>query len=121
MAAHAVTSYADGSFAIPTLPRSLADHTKHARHYGTEAVYESAEAEGHGPRTLARLRIELDAIDGKPRQVHGFTVKAKRRRRSSEETKAAAEALSVEGLVPAAIASKLGIGEKRTRELLRSL
>jgi hypothetical protein len=115
---HEIEHFADGSFAIPTLPHTLKSYVRHAAQFGTDGVYESAEMEGHGPQALARLRIELDSLE-LGRKVGRYTV-GKRRRRSAEETKAAVQALSVDGLVPLAIAGKLGISKKRVMEYLRA-
>lgn len=49
---------------------------------------------------------------------HGFKI-GKRRRRSSDETRAAALALSVDGFVPKAIADKLGISDCTVRGYLK--
>jgi hypothetical protein len=118
MIVHELEHYEDGRLAIPTLPQTLKTYVRHAAQFGTESVYETAEMEGHGSQTLARLRIELDAIEA-GRKSGRFTI-GKRRRRSAEETRAAVEALSVDGLVPLAIAGKLGISETRVREHLRA-
>jgi hypothetical protein len=83
---------------------------RHARSFGTECVYETGEQEGLVSADLARLRIELDELDAGRKSKHGFSI-GKRRRRSSDETRAAALALSVDGFVPKAIADKLGISD----------
>jgi hypothetical protein len=99
---------------------TLQEYVRHAELFGTECVYETALEEGHGPRTLARLRVELDSIEASRKSRRGFTI-GKRRRRPKAETRAAVEVLSLEGLVPSAIAHKLGISEKATKEHLRAL
>jgi DNA-binding NarL/FixJ family response regulator len=91
---------------------------RHARSFGTECVYETGEQEGLPSADLARLRIELDELDAGRKSKHGFSI-GKRRRRSSEETRAAALALSVDGFVPKAIADKLGISDRTVRGYLK--
>jgi hypothetical protein len=115
---HEIEHYEDGRFAIPTLTHAVKSYHRHAEQFGTEAVYETTEMEGHGEQALARLRIELDALEA-GRKAGRFTV-GKRRRRSAEETRAAVEALSVDGLVPLAIAGKLGISKRRVMAYLRA-
>jgi hypothetical protein len=72
---------------------------RHARSFGTECVYETGEQEGLPSADLARLRIELDELEAGRKSKLGFSI-GKRRRRSSDETRAAALALSVDGFVP---------------------
>jgi DNA-directed RNA polymerase specialized sigma24 family protein len=91
--------------------------TRHARLFGTECVYETGEQEGLPSADLARLRIELDELHVGRKSKHGFSI-GKRRRRSSDETRAAALALSVDGFVPKAIADKLGISDRTVRGYL---
>jgi DNA-binding NarL/FixJ family response regulator len=67
---------------------------------------------------LARLRIELDELDAGRKSKHGFSI-GKRRRRSADETREAAVALSVDGFVPKAIADKLGISDRTVRSYLK--
>ena len=69
---------------------------RHASLFGTECVYETGEQEGLPNADLARLRIELDELDAGRKSRLGFSI-GKRRRRSSDETRAAALALSVDG------------------------
>jgi hypothetical protein len=90
---------------------------RHARLFGTECVYETGK-EGLPSADLARLRIELDELDAGRKSKHGFSI-GKRRRRSSDETRAAALALSVDGFVPKAIADKLGISDPTVRGYLK--
>jgi hypothetical protein len=114
---HHVVQYADGSFDLPTLPRpTLKDFIRHARKFGTECVYETAEMY-LGGKALGRLRIELDAIEA-GRKSGGFTV-GKRRRRSKQETIAAVLALSEDGLVRSAIPDRLGLSDSRVKQYLR--
>jgi hypothetical protein len=117
--AHPVVHYEDG-FRIPSLPVTLTGLIRHARLFGTESVYETAVMERLPKANLARLRIELDAIDAGRKSSHGYTV-GKRRRRSSDETRDAVLALSVDGLVPAAIADKLGLSDRSVRRYLREM
>jgi hypothetical protein len=91
---------------------------RHASLFGTECVYETGEQEGLSNADLARLHIELDELDANLKSKHGFSI-GKRRRRSSDETRAAALALSVDGFVPKAIADKLGISDRTVRGYLR--
>jgi len=91
---------------------------RHARLFGTECVYETAEQEGLSSADLARLRIELDELEAGRKSKHGFSI-GKRRRRSSDETRDAALALSVDGFVPKAIADKLGISDRTVRGYLK--
>jgi hypothetical protein len=91
---------------------------RHAHFFGTECVYESGEQEGLASADLARLRIELDELDAGRKSKHGFSI-GKRRRRSSDETREAALALSVDGFVPKAIADKLGISDRTVRGYLK--
>jgi hypothetical protein len=91
---------------------------RHARLFGTECVYETGEQEGLPRADLARLRIELDELDTGRKSKHGFNI-GKRRRRSSDETRAAALALSVDRFVPKAIADKLGISDRTVKSYLK--
>ncbi|HTE85595.1 MAG TPA: helix-turn-helix domain-containing protein [Dehalococcoidia bacterium] len=91
---------------------------RHARSFGTECVYETGEQEGLSSADLARPRIELDELEAGRKSRHGFSI-GKRRRRSSDETRAAALALSVDGFVPKAIADKLGISDRTVRGYLK--
>jgi hypothetical protein len=83
---------------------------RHAQSFGTECVYETGEQEGLSSADFARLRVELDELDAGRKSRFGFKI-GKRRRRSSDETRDAALALSVDGFVPKAIADKLGISQ----------
>lgn len=98
----------------PTLDQLI----RHARSFGTDCVYETGEKEGLPSADLTRLRIELDELDAGRKSKHGFKI-GKRRRRSSDETRAAALALSVDGFVPKAIADKLGISDRTVRGYLK--
>jgi hypothetical protein len=91
-------------------------YLRHAQLYGAECVYETAAT--HLPAgELALLRVELDRIDA--HQPRGrFASKTRKRRRSREETLAAAVALREQGLVIGAIADKLAITCKVAKELL---
>ena len=97
-------------------PRSISSSA--TRLFGTECVYETAEQEGLSSTDLARLRIELDELAAGRKSKLGFSI-GKRRRRSSEETRAATLALSVDGFVPKAIADKLGISDRTVRSYLK--
>jgi DNA-binding NarL/FixJ family response regulator len=102
-----------------TLEQATLDQLiRHARSFGTECVYETGEQEGLSSADLARLRIELDELDAGRKSKLGFSI-GKRRRRSSDETRAAALALSVDGFVPKAIADKLGISDRTVRSYLK--
>jgi DNA-binding NarL/FixJ family response regulator len=102
-----------------TLERVTLDQLiRHARSFGTEYVFETGEQEGLSSADLARLRIELDELDAGRKSKYGFKI-GKRRRRSSDETRAAALALSVDGFVPKAIADKLGISDRTVRGYLK--
>ena len=83
---------------------------------------EPSTRKGSGPglpsADLARLRIELDELDAGRKSKHGFSI-GKRRRRSADETRDAALALSVDGFVPMAIADKLGISDRTVRGYLK--
>jgi hypothetical protein len=91
---------------------------RHAHLFGTECVYETGEQEGLFSADLARLRIELDELEAGRKSKHGFSI-GKRRRRSSDETRDGALALSVDGFVPKAIADKLGISDRTVRGYLK--
>lgn len=104
---------------VARLPTPLAAYIKHARLFGVESVYETAEEEGHGPNTLVLLRAELDAIERHRKSGSGFTV-GKNHRRSAEETTAAVLALSIQGLVPGAIGTKLGLSTASVKRYLRA-
>jgi len=91
---------------------------RHANLFGTVCVFETAEPEGLSSAALARLRIELDELDVGCKSKQGFSI-GKRRRRSSDETRAAALALSVDGFVPKAMADKLGISDRTVRGYLK--
>jgi hypothetical protein len=91
---------------------------RHAHLFGTECVYETGEQEGLSSADLTRLRIELDELEAGRKSRLGFSI-GKRRRRSSDETRAAALALSVDGFVPKAIADKLGISDRTVRSYLK--
>ena len=98
----------------PTLDQLI----RHARLFGTECVCETGEQEGLPSADLARRRIELDELDAGRKSRLGFSI-GKRRRRSSDETRDAALALSVDGFVPKAIADKLGISDRTVRSYLK--
>jgi DNA-binding NarL/FixJ family response regulator len=98
----------------PTLDQLI----RHARSFGTECVYETGEQAGLPSADLARLRIELDELDAGRKSKYGFSI-GKRRRRSADETREAAIALSVDGFVPKAIADKLGISDRTVRSYLK--
>jgi hypothetical protein len=102
-----------------TLDRATLDQLiRHARSFGTECVFETGEQEGLSSADLARLRIELDELEAGRKSKYGFKI-GRRRRRSSDETRAAALALSVDGFVPKAIADKLGISDRTVRSYLK--
>jgi DNA-binding NarL/FixJ family response regulator len=105
--------------AVATLEQVTLDQLiRHARSFGTECVYLTGEQEGLPSADLARLRIELDELDAGRKSKHGFNI-GKRRRRSSDETREAVLALSVDGFVPKAIADKLGISDRTVRGYLK--
>jgi hypothetical protein len=94
----------------------LRDYLRHAQLYGSDCVYETA-ATHLAAGELALLRIELDQLER--RAVKGrFARKARKRRRSGEETLIAVVTLREQGLVVGAIADKLGISIKVVKELL---
>jgi Homeodomain-like domain len=99
---------------VPALDQLI----RHVRLFGTECVYETGEQEGLPSADLARLRIELDELEAGRKSGLGFSI-GKQRRRSSDETRAAALALSVDGFVPKAIADKLGISDRTVRSYLK--
>lgn len=103
---------------MPTATLAIDQLLRHAHLFGTECVYETGKQEGLPSADLARLRIELDELDAGRKSKHGFSI-GKRRRRSSDETRAAALALSVDGFVPKAIADKLGISDRTVRGYLK--
>jgi hypothetical protein len=98
---------------------ALDQFIRHAHLFGTECVFETGEQEGLSSADLARLRIELDELDAGRKSKHGFSI-GKRRRRSADETREAAVALSVDGSVPKAIADKLGISDRTVRSYLKA-
>jgi hypothetical protein len=79
------------------------EFVRHAHRFGVECVYETA-ASYLIERELALLRSELDELTPK--------------RRSDVELIEQVIALRDEGLVPAAIADKLRLGERRVRSIL---
>ena len=102
-----------------TLEQATLDQLiRHAHLFGTECVYENGEQEGLSSAELTRLRIELDELEAGRKSRLGFSI-GKRHRRSSDETRAAALALSVEGFVPKAIADNLGISDRTVRGYLK--
>lgn len=111
-----ITHFADGSFRIEGPQPTLAEFVRHAQKFGTELVYETASM-SLGPRALARLQVELDAIEAGRKSGSGFSI-GKRRRRSREQTREAVVQLSVEGFVIPAIADKLGLSDKTVKNYL---
>jgi DNA-binding NarL/FixJ family response regulator len=111
-----VVHRADGSFEIPSLPVSVDALRRHAERYGTDGVLEVAEAV-LDERAVARLRVELDAIDRA--RVPRFG-RVRTRRRSTVETRAAVLALRADGLVPGVIADKLGVSDATVRRHLKA-
>ena len=97
---------------------TLTAFVRHAKLFGTEGVEETA-AGFLGESALARLRVELDALERNRRSPSGYSI-GKPRRRSASETATAVVQLSVEGLVVSAIADRLGISDKRVKALLRA-
>jgi hypothetical protein len=87
---------------------------RHAQAFGPELVIETA-ASLLPERDVARLRVEVDALERRARRRFGANP---RRRRSTQETMLAVLALREQGLVLGFIGEKLGISEKRVRELL---
>jgi hypothetical protein len=115
---HRITYTEDGDIRTPTLHVTRAEFARHAERYETEAAEETARSfldDG----ALGRLRVDLDVIEREKRSSAGYSI-GKRRRRSSEETAAAVIQLSAEGLLPAAIADKLAISDKRVQAFLRA-
>src|SRR5438093_583041 len=92
---------------------TLAEFTRHAKLFGSECVYETAEMY-LGKKELRRLRIELDETEANKRGRYG-TIIGKRRRRSADETRDAVLALSEEGFVRGVISEKLGVSESVVR------
>lgn len=86
---------------------------RHARLFGTEGIIDLVR-----PGDRARIRLELDAIDAQLAPRVRFAQPHKRRRRAPEETLDAVAALRNEGLVPAAIADKLGVSDDYVRKCL---
>jgi hypothetical protein len=86
----------------------------HAKLFGCELVVETAARLLPEP-DLARLRVEIDLL---VRRSSRRGSRLPRRRRTAAETLVACAALRAEGLAHGYIAEKLGISEKRVRELL---
>ncbi len=87
---------------------------RHAHLFGTEGVLDVMSP---GVRR-SRLQVELDAIDAsRPRRR--FEDAPKRRRRKPVETIAIVATLRAEGLVPSAIANKLGLSDQYVRKCLK--
>lgn len=87
---------------------------RHARLFGTDCVLESVH-----PSARPRLQVELEAIDA-ARRRRRFEDAPARRRRSPAETVAIVWTLRAEGLVPAAIANKMGLSDQYVRKCLKS-
>lgn len=81
-------------------------------------MYESA-TEVLGKCELTLLRVEVDALEAE--RKHGAFTTGKRRKRSREETLEAVRLLSEQGLVPQAIADKLGVTDMVVRRHLKDL
>jgi hypothetical protein len=112
---HEIRHLDDGRVLLPTLAVTLKKLIRHAQRFGTEEVFETAEADGFDPKTLALLRVELDRIDGTLRPVD----RPHRRRRTEAEAVLAAVELRNAGLVIPAIADRLHVSDARARHLLR--
>jgi len=97
----------------PTLDELL----RHAHEFGVAEVFETATENGFTERDLARLSVELDAIEAARKQGR-FTV-GKRRRRTPAETVDAVRMLRAAGLVVSAIADKLGVTDAYVRRCLK--
>ena len=97
---------------------TLDEFVRHARLFGTECVEETA-SNYLGERSMALLRVELDGIERGLQSSRGYSI-GKRRRRSAKDTAAAVVQLSVEGLIPAAIADKLGVQDAYVRRVLKA-
>jgi hypothetical protein len=84
------------------------------------AVYrwEFYAAERECAEALARLRVELDAIDADRSTARRYRPRPPRRRRSRVETIETVQRLRAEGLVVSAIAAKLGVADKTVRRYL---
>jgi len=87
---------------------------RHARLFGTEGVLETVR-----PSARPRLQVELDAIAA-ARRRRRFEPAPARRRRKPDETIAIVWTLRGEGLVPTAIANKLGLSDQYVRKCLKS-
>jgi hypothetical protein len=89
---------------------------RHARHFGPEDI--ERVAAGYLPaEDLVRLRIELDALERTRKSARGYSV-GRRRRRSRAETRDTVAQLLADGLVPAAIADKLGVSDSYVRRVV---
>lgn len=90
--------------------------TLHARRHGTELVEETAALYLPADE-LTSLRIELDVLERGRRGTNGFS-NGRRRKRSTEETAEMVNHLLAGGLVPEAVADKLGISDNHLRRVL---
>jgi hypothetical protein len=87
----------------------------HARRFGVECVFETATTY-LARRELALLRSELDELSSSSKRSRRPT--ASKHRRTDFDLIEQVIALRDEGLVPAAIADKLNLGERRVRSIL---
>jgi len=92
---------------------TLEGFVAHARTHGVDMVADTAALYLSEP-DLVRLRVELDLIERGRKGRNGFNT-GQRRRRSPEEIERAFDVLREDGLVPAAIADKLGLSEDALR------
>jgi hypothetical protein len=87
----------------------------HARKFGSECVYETATTY-LARRELAMLRSELDELSSSSKRSRRPTTS--KHRRTDLDLIEQVIVLRDEGLVPAAIADKLNLGERRIRSIL---
>jgi hypothetical protein len=115
----------DGAAAARSLKRrldapapTLSEFLRHAELYGTDQVYETAQA-FLAESELVQLALELNRIDGKP-TGRRFSGKPTRRKRLSREQRIqGAEFLRAEGVPNSRIATHLGVSERRVEQLFQ--
>lgn len=97
----------------------LDSYLRHLEHFGPESVVDTAE-DFLSRGDFVRLQIAVDEWERKQRSRHGFSV-GRRHRLSPEELSERVGVLAADGLVPAAIADRLGVSDRAVAKTLRGL